>query len=77
MQFREHKNIVPICLWDKDPQKLTAKVAILSKNFPLIDLQYSSHCKGDEPCFSVFVLVQLTDKQMKMSDSELLTEFNK
>lgn len=77
MQFREHKNIIPICLWDSDPQRLATKVAILSKNFPLIDLQYSSHCKGEEPCFSVFALVQLTEKQMKMSDDELQKEFNK
>lgn len=68
MQFREHKNIVPVVLYDNKPERLAMKVSMLGKEFSLIDLQYSSHSvtdeKGCREVYSVFVLAQVPEEKM-------------
>ena len=65
MQFREHKHLIPVVLYDSVPEKLAMKVARLGKEFNLIDLQYSSHSITSEvgyaERFSVFALVQVPE----------------
>lgn len=86
MQFREYENIVPVILHDPEPEKLATKVAILAKQYKIIDLQYSSHSKIiTEPrnpaivktseVFSVFILAQVSEEQIKKAQAELAAKF--
>ena len=86
MQFREYQNVVPVILHDPEPEKLAMKVAILAKQYKIIDLQYSSHSKivadprnpaiiKTTEVFSVFILAQVTEEQIKKAQEDLAAKF--
>lgn len=87
MQFRDTKNVVPVVLYASVPEQLAAKVAMLGKEYKLIDLQYSTHRteverktdKGVEivgmDVFSCFILAEVPEEKLK--EAQALAEKQK